>query len=113
MARSGFDADALPEGDMVFDVGGCGVWLRVIPGAVLNLHAVHFDVVVVGRALPRADRGMGAGLQEFLIHGVWREVLMALDFGASTALGQYFAGPSSCGRSRISPSTLKLGRFRE
>ena len=50
------DRDALPEGDPVPDLGGGRLGVGIIPGGVAVLGAVDLEVVIMGDALPRADR---------------------------------------------------------
>src|SRR5437764_14739040 len=72
------DAHAFPKGDTVFDFGGCGLWFGVIPGGIVITNTIHFDMIVLGSALPSTDRGVIAGLEEFFFDTVGRELLVAL-----------------------------------
>jgi len=58
---------------MVLDFRGGRLGLRIIPGGVFVIHAVHFDVVIVSGPLPGADCRMFARFQEFLYDSVQRK----------------------------------------
>src|SRR5712691_8649754 len=94
---SALDADAVPKCDAVLDFSGCGLWLRVVPSSVIVLHAVDCHMEIVGSALPRADRGVIAGLEEFLIDTFGREILVALDNDSGGAFRDDFSAPGCFG----------------
>jgi hypothetical protein len=97
LAFAGFDGYAFPKGDAALDFGGGGIWFGIVPGGVFIFHATHFEVVVVGRAFPRADGSVGAGFQDIFGDGVGRKVLIAFDNHGVVALGDDLATPNgSC-----------------
>src|SRR6266513_3869036 len=91
------DAHALPKGDTVFDFGGCGLWFGVIPGGIVIPNAIHFDMIVLGSALPRTDRVVIAGLEKFFFDTVGREILVALHHHRGVAFRDDFSTPRCFG----------------
>src|SRR5438876_9656152 len=94
---SALDADAVPKCDAVLDFSGCGLRLRVVPSSVVVLHAVDCNMEIVGSALPRTDRSVIAGLEEFLIDTFGREILVALDNDGGAAFRDDFSAPGCFG----------------
>src|SRR6185295_12796892 len=108
---SALDADALPERHVIFDLRRRGLGLRIVPRRIVVLHAVDFHVVIMRRPLPRAHRGMTAGLQKFSFHrGEW-EVLIPFDLHRRFAVRNYFAAPSCLGHDLSPVSVRKSRRF--
>src|SRR5580704_4315049 len=68
---------ASPEGNAPPDGIGSLRWLRVIPRGRGVLLAFHFDVVVMGYALPRTEGGLAAGLEVFAVKRTGGEVTIA------------------------------------
>src|ERR1700730_9207763 len=91
--RSCFDFDAFPEGDAVFDFGGSGFGLRIIPCGVLVFHAVDFEMVIVRGTLPGAFAGVTAGFQEFFFYIVDWKILVPFDDDRMLAVSDYFSCP--------------------
>src|ERR1700687_2446945 len=94
---SGFDPHALPKSDPIFDLLGACFGLRVIPRGVVIPHAVHFDVVIMRGALPRALRRVAARLQKLFSHGIRREILVPFHNDGRAALRDYFPAPACLG----------------
>src|ERR1700674_1542214 len=95
--ESALDADAVPKCDAVLDFSRCGLRLRVVPSSVIVLHAVDCDMEIVGSALPRTDRGVIAGLEEFLIDTFGGEILVALDNDSGAAFRDDSSAPGCLG----------------
>src|SRR6266851_3270537 len=94
---STLDADAVPKCDAVLDFSGCGLRLGVVPSSVVVLHAVDCNMEIVGSALPRTDRSVIAGLEEFLIDTFRREILVAFDDDSGAAFRDDFSAPGCFG----------------
>ena len=73
------DGDALPERDVVLDVGGSVFGLRIIPSGIVVALAIDHDVVVASGALPGAGALMAARLEELLVDGARWKVDISLD----------------------------------
>src|ERR1700731_1880026 len=95
--ESALDADAVPKCDAVLDFRGCGLRLGVVPSSVIVLHALDRDMEIVGSALPRTDRGVIAGLEEFLIDTFEREILVAFYNDSGAAFRDHFSAPGCFG----------------
>src|SRR5437660_10816408 len=100
MEVSDLDADALPERDTVLDLGGCGLRIGVIPGGIVIANAVHFDAVVVGCALPRANRTVVARIQGFFFDGFGRTIWVAFQNDGGVAFRDEFSAARGFGGSR-------------
>src|SRR6185295_10740241 len=88
------DRDAFPEGDPVPDPGGGGLGVRIIPSGVAIFGAVHLEMVIMGNALPRADRRRVAVAKQRGIDRVAREIMIAFDDQRVVAVGDRGAVPS-------------------
>src|SRR5216684_8507831 len=99
--RSALDGDAVPEGDVVLDLRRRRLRRRIIPRRVGVLCPVHNHRVVMRRALPRADRGGGARLEEAPVERAGREIDIALDQLKALALRQHLALPCRLGHPRL------------
>src|SRR5580704_17914867 len=110
---SRFDVNALPKRDVILDLRRSRVRRRIKPRSVIVPHPIHFQRVVMRRALPRALRRMRTRLQEFLLHRVGREILIPFDFLGRIAFRDDFTAPSRF-RHSVSPLLSKLphGRSR-
>jgi hypothetical protein len=97
LRNSAFDADAFPKRYPVLDFGGGGLRLRIKPGGVVVLHTVDRDVIVVRGSLPRTDRGVTAGLQDFFFYGFRREILVTFNHDRGVALRDHFSAPRCFG----------------
>src|ERR1700693_3105879 len=93
--ESDLNADAFPKGNTVLDFGGRGLWLRIVPRGVFVFHAIDFEMVVVRGTLPRTFAGVRARLEEFLFHGVSREILVPFDDDAAVAVRNHSSPPRS------------------
>src|SRR5258706_13305566 len=91
------DVDAVPKSDAALDLRGRGFRVGVVPSWGLVLHAVDGDMEIVGIALPRTNRSVIAGLQEFLFDTFGREIAVALDNDSGVAFRDDFSGPGSLG----------------
>src|SRR5262249_8821169 len=83
---SGVHVHAVPERDVVRDLLGGVLGLRIEPRGVFVDLPVDHDVVVARRALPRAERVGTALAQMLAAYGCGREILIALDDDALIAL---------------------------
>ena len=92
-ASSSFDSHAFPERNAVLDFRGRGFWVGVIPGGVLIPHAVHFDMVIARRALPRTNGSVVARPEKFFFHRFQRKVLIPFHDHAGIAFGNHFSSP--------------------
>ena len=54
----------MPESNMIFDLFGCFLWMRILPGGVAVYFAIHLEAIVAGFAFPGADSARIAVLQE-------------------------------------------------
>jgi hypothetical protein len=72
------DLHTLPEGDPVPDPGRRGLGVGIIPGGVDILGAARRQRVIMGNALPRADRGRIARTEQRGVDRVAREIMIAL-----------------------------------
>src|SRR5271154_4873569 len=88
-----FHAHALPESYMILDLRRGRIRLRIIPGGVFIGHAVHFQVVILGLALPRALARMRARLQILFFDRLQRKILIAFHHLRVLALCHYFSAP--------------------
>src|SRR5580704_14702000 len=88
-----FDFNPAPEGDMVLDVTGCRLGVRIVPGGILILLSVNQKTVVPGLALPGAGRNCRAGAKVFPLQSALREVDIALNHLRCIAFRDYFAVP--------------------
>src|SRR5579859_2155222 len=88
-----FDFNSAPEGDMVLDVTGCRLGIRVVPGGILILLPVHQKTVISGLPLPGASRNRRAGAEILPLQGALREVDIALNHLCRIAFRDYFAVP--------------------
>ena len=86
--RSTRDLHALPERHVIFDVGGRGLGLRIIPGGILVGLAVNDDVIVVRDAFPRTDSGVIAWTEAFLPDATGGEILVPFHLFGVTAFSQ-------------------------
>src|SRR5574337_1152013 len=66
--------DAPPEGDVVSNLGGRRAGVRIVPGGVHVLGAVHDQGIVVRLPLPAAERPGGALLEELAPRRVRRKI---------------------------------------
>ena len=73
------DRDLRVEGNVVLDVRGAALWLRVVPGDVVQFLAIHDYIQVAGNALPRARRLKRAFRENTAIDRLGREVDIALN----------------------------------
>src|SRR4029077_16640803 len=87
------DRHAAPEGDVVLDVGRRRLGVRVVPGGVRVLQAVHGEGVVARRPLPAADRVGVARLEKFSLDGIGREIDIPLDRLIGVRLGDHLSVP--------------------
>ena len=71
------DCDAFPESDVVFDVGGGVLGLRIEPSGVFVARTVDDDVVVAGRA---ASFGIDVTLQLVGREACLRRIDRALEY---------------------------------
>lgn len=67
-----------PEPDVSFDVGGLRLGVLIDPGGVGVLLSIDRNGEVVGCALPGADAGVRAGLQEGVLDRLWRKVSVSV-----------------------------------
>src|SRR5262249_19497376 len=93
LPRLAFDAHAFPEGDAIFDLRSRGLRIGVIPRGVFAAHPVDVDVVIVRGALPRANAGVLAGLEEFLPHRCQGKVLIPFHHHCRIALRDDLSTP--------------------
>src|SRR5260370_37498436 len=98
------DVDAVPKSDAALDLRGRGLRFGVVPSCVLVLHAVDGDMEIVGIALPRTNRSVIAGLQEFLFDTFGREIAVALDNDSGVAFRDDSSGPGSLGHFYAPPA---------
>src|SRR6478672_3220557 len=80
---------AFPERYIALDVFGVRLGLRVVPRGVAVCLAAGNNVVVAGRALPRADRVGLRRFEVFVVDAAGREVVIPLDNHGVVALGKY------------------------
>src|SRR5260370_34867887 len=98
------DVDAVPKSDAALDLRGRGLRFGVVPSCVLVLHAVNGDMEIVGIALPRTNRSVIAGLQEFLFDTFGREIAVAFDNDSGVAFRDDSSGPGSLGHFYAPPA---------
>ena len=78
---------------MPFDLLGCGLGFGIVPRRAQILFAVHVEVVVAGRALPRTDGMSFAWFEIFLFDGVRGEILVAFHLDAVIGFSENSAFP--------------------
>src|SRR5262245_34123301 len=83
-----FDNDTSPECDAIFDIGRRLLWLRVIPSGAFVDGAIDDNVIVTRLAFPRAIGVLITAAKIFAVHGIRREVMIALDDYRIVALSQ-------------------------
>src|SRR5947209_6583795 len=80
------DLDALPEGDVAFDISGVGLGLRVVPRRVAVCLIADNNVVIAGRTFPGAYGVCLRWLEVLVIDAVSREVMITFDDDGVIAL---------------------------
>src|SRR5918999_773745 len=78
--------DTLPEGNVIGNIPGCLLWLRIVPGGILVDLPVYLNVIIAANALPGTS-SMGFTLLEiFAVNGVRRKIMVTLHKLAAIAL---------------------------
>src|SRR5580765_2853047 len=83
----------MPEGDVVRDLLGRVLRLRVVPARIFVRLPVDHDVVVARRALPGTDRVRLALAHVLPVYRVGRKILIAFDLDRALALGEHRSVP--------------------
>src|SRR5580704_14076992 len=91
------DSHALPKRNVILNLRGRGLRLRIIPSRVVVPHSSDFHAVVMRGTLPRALRRMCARLQELLLDRVRWEILVSFHLHGRIAFRNHFPAPASLG----------------